>query len=120
PSGPCSFFSVSHLSVWSPSLIGGAISATAALSFDPQQLSRILVQNLPRHFLTRRQSLNRRKLLRPAAFFAGPERITAIAAVEQFALMARDEFAGVVFVAQHRVQSRTGGQVGVHVRVIRE
>src|SRR5262245_11520945 len=78
-------------------------------SLDPHHSSRVPGHNLPRYFLTRRQPLNRRKLLRPAAFFAGAKTITAIAAVEQFALMPLDEFASVVFVAQHRVQSRTGG-----------
>jgi hypothetical protein len=49
---------------------------------DFQHPPRIFEQNLPRHFLTRRYPPDRRKLLRPAAFFAFAKTIIAIAAVE--------------------------------------
>ncbi len=50
--------------------------------FELQYPPRIFEQNLPRHFLTRRHPPDRRKLLRPAAFFAFAQTIIAIAPVE--------------------------------------
>jgi hypothetical protein len=58
------------------------IFRTDGMSIDLQHPPRIFEQNLPRYFLIRRHPPDRRKLLRPAAFFAFTKTIIAIASVE--------------------------------------
>ncbi|SPF36133.1 hypothetical protein SBA4_1820003 [Candidatus Sulfopaludibacter sp. SbA4] len=46
--------------------------------------------------------------------------VAAVAAEEQLVLMAPQKIAGVIVVAQHRIQARPGGHVAVDVRKVRQ
>lgn len=59
-------------------------------------------------------------LLGAAAFFPYAHGVVAVAAVDEFVLVAGDEGAGVVEVAGHGVEAGAGGEVGEHVGVVAE
>src|SRR2546425_244843 len=92
----------------------------ATLAIEAEQLLRVLVQDLSFGHLVRGKPANRGDGLRTGASRPYADSIIAVAAVEDFLLMAIEEAARVVFVASQRIQARAGRHVGKHVRVIGE
>jgi acyl-CoA thioesterase-1 len=78
----------------------------------------VVVQDLAQCFLIGREPPQGFEALPSRAFFTLRIAVGTVAAIHELALMAFQELARLIFVAQKRVQSRPGRQVTEHVRIV--